>query len=1115
MASCHTRLLGGLNITIDAEEMRGISGNKVKLLLAYLLLSIDMPQTRKQIAFDFWPESTEKQALSNLRKLLHDLRTNVPQIDRYLNVTPAYIHWNDKLPFHSDVREFVQLAKGTSLHELRTAEDLYKGELLPGYYEEWLGLKRELLARTYLNVLDKLIAILEHQRDYSSALFYANKMLIHNRLSEESYRTLMRLHALNKDKAGLMQTYRQLIDVLQAELGIEPAEETVRLWDKLNRNGIESPTASSSQTPLVGRVGEWGTLLSAWKEATVGDSALLILKGEAGIGKTRLALEFQAWLESRGIQTAFAGCYPSMKALSYTPITAWLRSLPLPKLDPAALSELSRLLPELSERYSDLPKPNPVLESWQLNQWYEAIERMLLAKQPLMLILDDMQWSDEETLQLLSYILRGDSDAKLLVIATMRTDEHPGDSVNHLISNVRIERKLTEIDLAPLSEEETKRLMVEAVGGSLANRHASGLHADTGGNPLFIMETLREWQLDGGDNGYRLSPLVESIIENRLRKLAPEYSRLVSAIAAFGRPVSAAFMALVTNTEEEAALERIERLEHMKILQDAGGGNYDFSHEMVRETEYKLNNESRRRRIHGQIARSLTVFHRERLEAFAAEVAFHYELAGMDSDAVVYYEMASDAAEKMYANETRINYYKKLCVLLPPTRILPILMKLGDALIIVGRWGEAERTYRQWLERSGNSAALQERSFCDLALGNCLRLQGKYEEAMQYLERARRCFELMDDPSGLDSIYVTLGMLHYYMGNYDNVLYYQKRRAELPQADQSKREDSRFFGIIGHLYYDQCEYDQAIHWIKKQIKLAADSEDKYAIEQAMGTLAMVHMDIDEMDRAFDLIADKMTISKSIGDRMGYAIAQCMLGKYYGYLGHYELASRCIAYALEEAVAVSDLRAVAIALSYEGRNLMAQGRLEQSELLFDRSVRLFNQLRTPYFACETLYFLSLLRQNQHRYESAVETAEEALRMAERIKRKEMQVNLRVHLSLLNVEMERLSAEQAMDELRGLLERYPDRQNQATVRFAMWKVVPDSTEYRASALLLNEELSRKSGKREYNDRCRELNGTGHAAAARPMPQLAAESARDRRITPNLLTAIDRCLNGEYVH
>jgi DNA-binding SARP family transcriptional activator len=1110
LAGYSFQLLGSLRIALDDAAVMEIPGKKAVLLLAYLILTYDMPQSRKRIAFDFWPDSTEKQALSNLRKLIHDLRECLPQIDQYITVTTAYMHWKQELPCRSDVREFEQAAQGNTLYELLKAEELYRGELLPGFYEEWLSEKRELLAQTYLNVLDKLVAILESQREFSSALVFANKLLIQNKFREETYRTLMRLNALNKDMAGFAQVYELLSRVLKTELGIAPAEETLQLYRKLLQNGGDYEAAAGcSQTPLIGRIDEWGNILSVWQQAKEGGTSMLLLKGETGIGKTRLALEFKAWVESQGIQTAFAGCYPTVRSLAYTPVTGWLRSLPLPRMNPVWMSELARLLPELFERFPDLPMPTPIRESWQLNNWYEAIERMLLAEQPLLLCLDDIQWSDKETLQFISYLLRSGSKAKLLVIATMRNDEYEDDAVGHFFSGLRIERNITEIELAPLNEDDTKRLMAAIVGIPLADLNSSGLYADTGGNPLFIVETMREWQMGRSKSNYRLSPLVKSVVETRLSRLAPGSMQLISVAAAAGRPVSAEFMALVMEMKEEMVLEQMEQLVQLKIMQEFGDRQYGFTHDIVRSVAYNRKNESRRRQYHLQIAHGLIAFHHRQLEPAAAEIAYHFELAGMGVEAVPYYELAASVAENIYANETRIKYYRKLCLLLPSEQILPYLMKLGEAWIIVGNWIEAEKSYRQWLERSGNSATLRERSLCDVALGNCLRLQGNYEEANVYLERALRCFELTEDPSGLTFVYTTLGILHYYMGNYNNVLYYLGRRMELAAAENQSREDCRLFGIIGHLFYDQCEYDQAIFWIKKQISVATENKDKYSIEQAMGLLAMIYMDMDEMDRAYAFIADKMEISSSIGDRMGFANANGMLGRYYWYLGHYAQATPCIVFCLEEAVAIQDWRVAAIMLSYEGRCLLAQQRLEDADILLGRSIRLFKKLRTPYFECEALYYVSLLRQRQNRYESAAEIAEEALQIANRLKRKDMGINLLVLLVHLNTGLGRISPGEAMNRMERMKGQYPDPLEQASIRYAMWKLNPGSQEQRSAAHLLNEELYRKSGKQLYFERCRDLNVICPAAAARPMPPLAADAAQAEKVSPEILDEIDHYL------
>ncbi|WP_164472889.1 AAA family ATPase [Cohnella candidum] len=1112
MDGCCFQLLGGWKLSIGGEDCTGsVPGGRARLLLAYLALAYGEHPGRRQIAFAFWPDSSEKQALSNLRKLLHDLRATLPRIDRYLVVTQTSIHWNPDAGFHCDAGAFMRSAQGDALEELLRAETLYRGELLPGFYEDWLEPKRESFAQAYVNVLEKLTSIMENRRDYKTALHYAGKLLIHQRTREETYRTLMRLHALNLDTASVTKTYRQLARTLQDELGIGPSGETTELLMALTENARAPSFTPSAPGPLIGRIAEWDALSEAWRQAADGRPSLLALQGEAGIGKTRLAEEFRGWAERQGIRTAMAVCLPSVKSLSYSPVKAWLRSLPMPQLSRARLSELARLLPELLDRYPDLAGPNPIRENWQLNVWYEAIERMLLDRQPLLLLLDNLQWSDGETLQLLAYLLRSDSNAKLLVIATMRTEESMGEAAAQLLNALRIERKLTEWTLAPLSEEETKRLIAQSASDAAAERLGSDVYVQTGGNPLFIVETMRDWQSGTGSRKAGLSPVAKSIVEHRLGKLTPVQRRLAAVMAAVGKPAKPAFLAAVADMEEETVAEQSNRLASLKILREVGGGSYDFTHDLIRETAYRMQRAGVRRKCHGQIARCLTDSHRRLPESAAAEAALHYELAEMDEEAILHYETAALAAEKLFANETRIQYYRKLMSLQPQEPLLPVVIKLGEALLTVGDGEEAERTYRNWLERYGYTAAIRERSLCDVALGHCLRVQGRYGEARFHLERALDYFSLTEDQAGLSLVYGTLGYLHYFMGQYEQARNYLLARLRLPEVDNRTRDDCRFYHCLGFLSYDQCEYEEALGWFKKQIRLATDIRDRQHVGDAMGGLALVYLEIDEMDQAFGRIVEKIEISRAIGTRAGFATAVGMLGKYYQMLGSYVQAQSCIAFCLEESVRLKDWHIVTVVLGIEGSILLEQRRYEEAAAMIDRAIRLARKIMIPFSECDGLALKSLLMHRRAQIGSALEAAEEALRIADRLSRKDMQISLRVRRILLESELGRITPDEAIDSLERLMESASLPQREAEIRFAQWKLKPESPDFRTASVRLNEELYRKSGgKVDYLVRCREMGEAPAAIAARPMPRFAAEAALNRTVSRRVLEEIDRYLN-----
>jgi len=197
-----------------------------------------------------------------------------------------------------------------------------------------------------------------------------------------------------------------------------------------------APPAKAAPAPLVGRQPEWEQLQAAWQRAAAGQSHLALVSGEAGIGKSRLAEEVFVWVGQQGCATARTRAYAAEGRLSYGPVIEWLRSDPLrpalARLDTVWLSEVARLLPELLAERPDLPHPEALTEYWQRQRFFEALARAVLqASQPLLLLIDDLQWCDQETLEWLHYLLRFDPRARLLVVGTARAEELSGQ---HLTS---------------------------------------------------------------------------------------------------------------------------------------------------------------------------------------------------------------------------------------------------------------------------------------------------------------------------------------------------------------------------------------------------------------------------------------------------------------------------------------------------------------------------------------------------------------------------------------------------------------------------------------------------------------------------------------------------------
>ena len=235
------RLLGECCLTYGQAPVTGINTPRLQSLLAYLLLHRDAPQSRSHVAFQFWPDSTESQAHSNLRTLLYRLRQALPDSDRLLSVESQTVQWRPDAPYTLDVAHFEQAltraeqtGEGPALRAaLEQAVELYGGELLPSCYDDWILPQRERLHQGNVRAMEQLIQLLEERREYGQAIRHAQRLLRDDPLHEAGYRRLMRLRALSGDRAGALRVYHTCATTLQRELGVEPSPATQRTYEQV------------------------------------------------------------------------------------------------------------------------------------------------------------------------------------------------------------------------------------------------------------------------------------------------------------------------------------------------------------------------------------------------------------------------------------------------------------------------------------------------------------------------------------------------------------------------------------------------------------------------------------------------------------------------------------------------------------------------------------------------------------------------------------------------------------------------------------------------------------------------------------------------------------------
>jgi DNA-binding SARP family transcriptional activator/predicted ATPase len=738
-------LLGGFRIVYGDTPVTALNAPRLQALLAYLVLHRSTALPRQHVAFMFWPDSIEAQAHTNLRKALYRLYQTLPRPDEFLCITPKTIQWRAETDYRLDVIDFEAAIKvAVTSDKLREAIALYSGDLFPDCYEEWILPERDRLSQVYIRALERLIQALEHERDYTAAIDYTQQLLRCDGLHEGAYRSLMRLHMLNSNTAGALRAYHTCATVLQRELGVEPSRPTQEIYEELTRRAplVAPARALSHIPPFVNRKAEMTRLQDLWQTSVVGQARFVLITGDVGIGKTRLAEEFLHWAERQEIVTRNARCYDAEGTLAYAPVTVWLRARPVPDLDRVWLSELARLVPEVISSHPDIVPAGPLTEAWQRQRLFETLARALTADQPAQLLLiDNLQWCDRDTLDWLHYLLRFAAPGRLLVVGTLRPDEASRDKpIVAFLRDLTSSDRFAEIKLDALTDAETTELAARLSGGNLDAAWTERLYRETEGVPMFVVELVRA-KAEGRSDA--LPPRMQSVLTARLAPLSAAAHDLAELAAAIGREFTFDLLKSASGEPDQRLVTALDELWQRRIVRQRGPTAYDFSHDKLREVIYAQTSTARRQLLHRRVAEALELLHASSLDRVSAQIAAHYEHAGLADRAAQFYYQGAVSAQSIYANEEALILYRSALDLIdsPSDQISLIYENLADVLTLTGRYDEARSAYALARRYLAPADQLAQARLCR-KIGNTWSAQLIVDEALREYDNAAVCFDV-------------------------------------------------------------------------------------------------------------------------------------------------------------------------------------------------------------------------------------------------------------------------------------------------------------------------------------------------------------------------------------
>ncbi len=432
----------------------------------------------------------------------------------------------------------------------------------------------------------------------------------------------------------------------------------------------------------------------------------MLVRGGAGVGKTRLVAEVAAMARLQGAVVASSQCFGTSGRLALAPVADWLRHDAVQSaaatIDPAWRAEVGRLIPAEGPRG---PGPRAMADAWQRHRFFEGLARALIAVgRPMLLVLDNMQWCDQETLAFITFCLRLAGGTPLLVAGTLRDDSLGEDpELQEWTVRMRATGLLTELILGPLDAAGTAHLARAISRQPLRAADVDLLHATTGGFPLYVIEAVRG---TGDPGGTPLPPGdLQAVLRKRFEQATAAAREVAGLAAAVGTNFTLGLLAEASDLEADIVVQAVDELWRRRIMQEFGDG-YDFSHDMLREAAYAQVSPPKRWLLHRRIAQGLELLHADDTDVAAAQLAEQYSRGGQGERAVAYYRRAADIAAARFGYAEAIRLHRQALSIIGKmpagrgrdSRELTVLEALAAPLN--ARYGYASPDLQRTLERS-------------------------------------------------------------------------------------------------------------------------------------------------------------------------------------------------------------------------------------------------------------------------------------------------------------------------------------------------------------------------------------------------------------------------------
>jgi len=739
------RILGPVEVHGEHGALM-LGGVKPRAILAVLLLHADESVSAERLALALWGENAPPSAVKRIQVYVSRLRKALGASDILSTTTAGYrvrvsAGELDAERFARLVEDGRQAMAGGRCERaatlLREALALWRGPPLADVaFEPFAPAEIARLEEQRLAALEVRVAADLSLHRHAVLVGELRRLVSTNPTREALVGQLMlALYRCGRQRDAL-DVYTRTHAYLSGELGLEPGTALKLLQRAILEQDpsldLPAPAAAASAAvgeeraftlppalaahsddAFVGRESELEELARVYADVTDEARRLVLVGGEPGIGKTRLAARFARRAFADGAIVLYGRCdeegllaqQPFAEALRH-----YVRACPTAELAgrmQLVSGELRRIVPELAERVADLPEPLAGDPEGARGRLFEAVCSLLCQAAehtPVVLVLDDLHWADQSTLLLLKYLARYPQEARLLVLGTYRqTELDPSHPLSAILAELGRERRLCCHALARLDRAAVSQLVDIHAGDDASPELGRVVYEGTEGNAFFVVEVLRHLAESGaigtgadGEAGFgRLAVPdgVKDVVAQRVRRLGPATHRLLVTASVLGREFELRVLQGLTPLHEDELLDSLEAAARASVIEEVAGqaGRYSFSHALTRDTLYETLTATRRAVMHRRVGDAIEEAYRADLEPYLAELAHHFASAGTSGDlerAIEYGTRAGEHATQQLAYEQAAGHYRETARLIEVVDPERLQRRRCDLVIAQG---EAER----------------------------------------------------------------------------------------------------------------------------------------------------------------------------------------------------------------------------------------------------------------------------------------------------------------------------------------------------------------------------------------------------------------------------------------